>query len=440
MSHTRLITDEGPTVNTKDPETHDHRTGHDTDPYARILRQGSHQVREPKPRLALTGRRLVVTGPTASHRMQASDAATLGERLTAQGAQTRVVLMDRNRPRGAREFQLIRELQQTVTSFAPEAVLVCVPPSVGGAIAVSVVRWLQTPCVVLVNGLSSVMVASGGGVPWQRLGTARVLELLERAAFRDSTHVAVPSSQFIPTLRRLAPATPVTVIAHPMPDAPTGTDTSTRTESCRARTRHQLGWEGRFVVARVGDLGYRDGLEDLVLALHHVAVAQPEVLVSFLGGGSRKRALAEATEGLRSVELRDPVSPSRQLDVMRAADVLLVHERDTSLELSQPTELASLFPAGRPVLAVTPRDSTTASELARSGAGLIVTPHDARAFATTIARLREDESERTARGSAALRQARRSWKQESDDPLARLLERLLQNEDNKRTADGGAER
>jgi len=89
------------------------------------------------------------------------------------------------------------------------------------------------------------------------------------------------------------------------------------------------------------------------------------------------------------------MSPVDELDypaTLAKADVLLVHQRSTVLDMSLPSKLTSYFAAARPVLAVTASDSVTAAEVARSGAGITVPPGDPLAFLAATKRLQEDSA------------------------------------------------
>ena len=63
-------------------------------------------------------------------------------------------------------------------------------------------------------------------------------------------------------------------------------------------------------------------------------------------------------------------------DVLAAADVLLLSERASVVDMSLPSKLTSYAVAGRPIVAAVPAGGTTAAELDRSGAALRVEPGD----------------------------------------------------------------
>jgi glycosyltransferase involved in cell wall biosynthesis len=179
----------------------------------------------------------------------------------------------------------------------------------------------------------------------------------------------------------------------------------TGVERRRARqsTRKALSWHGRFVIVHTGNIGIRQGLEELAGALRRLAEVQPDVTVAFSGNGNRRQALVQATTGLGNVEIRDPVPPDQLFAVLLAADLLLVSERSDGADITVPSKLTSYFAAARPVLAVVDEGSAIAEELQRSGAGVLVDPGDPLGFTAAVALLRSDPAERARLGDAGLR-------------------------------------
>jgi glycosyltransferase involved in cell wall biosynthesis len=179
----------------------------------------------------------------------------------------------------------------------------------------------------------------------------------------------------------------------------------TGVERRRARqsTRKGLTWHGRFVIVHTGNIGIRQGLEELSGALRRLAEVQPDVLVSFIGNGNRRQALVHATAGLPNVEIRDPVPPDQLFAVLLASDLLLVSERSDGADITVPSKLTSYFAAARPVLAVVSEGSATGAEVLRSGAGVLVDPGDPLGFTAAVALLRGDPAERARLGDAGLR-------------------------------------
>lgn len=186
----------------------------------------------------------------------------------------------------------------------------------------------------------------------------------------------------------------------PSPDHRFGL-TGVERRRARQAIRKALDWHGKFVIAHIGTMGLRQSPEELVPALRHLAGVQPDVLVSFLGDGTRRAAMVRSTTGLPNVEIRGTVPEDHRLAVMLAADLLLLSERGAGAGAA----LGEYLPSGRPVLAVVDPGGATAEEIGRSGAGLVVTPDDPLGFTATVAMLRADPDSRTRLGDAGMRYA-----------------------------------
>ena len=280
-------------------------------------------------------------------------------------------------------------------AFVPDVVIACTPSLFAGALGAMVAERRGVPCMTVVQDLITSAAAQSG------LGGAgrakALLSAIERWTFRHSALVTVPSAAFAPVVAQLAPQAPVSVVpnwSRLATQSPVTLADAEASEKAGRAMRSRLGWEGRFVVAHTGNMGLKQGLEDLARALHHLSVVHPEMLVSFIGDGSRRTALERATAGLSSAEVRDPVSSDDYPLLLRAADALLVHERSTVRDMSLPSKLTSYFTAGRPVVAMVRRDSATAAELERSGAGVVVDRDDPSALANKLELLRSTPDER----------------------------------------------
>lgn len=187
--------------------------------------------------------------------------------------------------------------------------------------------------------------------------------------------------------------------------APDRHSTLTGVERRRTRQtiRRALGWHGKFVIAHLGSMGLRQDLESLAPALAQLRKSQPDILVCFLGDGSRRDALIRTTTDLANVEIRDPVPDDHRLGVLLAADLLLLSERGTGTG----SALGEYLPSGRPVLAVVDHDGATAAEIEESDAGVIVPVDAPMAFVEEVERLRADPDSRMRYGDAGMRYAER---------------------------------
>ncbi len=159
----------------------------------------------------------------------------------------------------------------------------------------------------------------------------------------------------------------------------------------REQTRRELGWDdGRQVVLHAGNMGAKQGLEQVIAAARVAAERREPVRFVLMGAGHQRADLMSAGAGVDTIEFADPVPETRIADVLAAADVLLLSERASVVDMSLPSKLTSYAVAGRPIVAAVPLGGSTAAELARSGAALRVDPGVPEALLGALAELRSD--------------------------------------------------
>jgi len=168
----------------------------------------------------------------------------------------------------------------------------------------------------------------------------------------------------------------------------------------RTGTRERLGW-GRddVVVLHAGNMGAKQGLENVVHASQLAAERGSRVRFVLLGDGNRRAAL-EALGGNAALDFVDPLPDEEFTAALHAADVLLVNERPGLTEMSVPSKLTSYFSSGLPVIAATDAASVTAEELARSRAGVRVDAADPAALLAAAEAMAADPESAAAYGRA----------------------------------------
>ncbi|CAN5418205.1 hypothetical protein BH10ACT10_BH10ACT10_01770 [soil metagenome] len=156
----------------------------------------------------------------------------------------------------------------------------------------------------------------------------------------------------------------------------------------RVETRRRLGWAHDEVIAlHAGNMGAKQGLENLVDAARLAEETGRRVTVVLLGGGNQQAALKQRAEGLQNIRFLASLPGRDFQDALAAADVLLVNERPGVLEMSVPSKLTSYYTSGRPVLAATGAGTVTAHEIELSGAGIRVDPGSPAALLAGVDRL-----------------------------------------------------
>ncbi|MFF1881316.1 glycosyltransferase [Pseudarthrobacter sp. NPDC058196] len=148
----------------------------------------------------------------------------------------------------------------------------------------------------------------------------------------------------------------------------------TETKDVRAR----LGWTpGDVIVLHAGNMGKKQGLENVVEAARIAEERGSAVHFVLMGNGNQRHRLEELAKGLSSISFVDPLPGPEFQRALAAADILLVNELPGLKDMAVPSKLTSYFNSGTPVLAATDPGSVTAYEIAHSRGGLLVGPGDA---------------------------------------------------------------
>lgn len=175
-------------------------------------------------------------------------------------------------------------------------------------------------------------------------------------------------------------------------------DTQTRTE-----TRSRLGWDSdETIVLHAGNMGAKQGLENVVAASELAAARGSRVRFVLLGDGHRRRDLQQMGSNPR-LQFLDPVPDAEFAATLASADVLLVNELPGLTEMSVPSKLTSYFATGLPVLGAVDATSITAEELVAAGAHPPVPAGDPEALLDAAESLGRDQERRREFGSAGRR-------------------------------------
>lgn len=219
---------------------------------------------------------------------------------------------------------------------------------------------------------------AGGSAVARATGTA------EAWAAAGARAIGVVAESFAPYLLSLGvPADRIHHVPNWARLAPTALD--------RAATRRRFGWpDDRQVVLHAGNMGLKQGLEQVVDAARLAAARDEPVRFVLAGGGSQADALRAMGAGLPTLDFL-PVQPDAiHASLLAAADVLLLSERATQTDMSLPSKLAGYLAAGRPIVAAVPPGGPSAVELERAGAGVVVPAGDPTAILGALASLRAD--------------------------------------------------
>jgi colanic acid biosynthesis glycosyl transferase WcaI len=222
---------------------------------------------------------------------------------------------------------------------------------------------------------------------------------LERWVVSRAAAVAPVTEAFVPYLRQIGvPSDRIEILRN-------WTNLGMATRN-REETRRELGWApNEWVVLHAGNMGLKQGLEQVVAAARAADEGSAPVRFVLMGDGNQRQSIQDLAEGTRRLSFRPFVDVAELPNVLAAADVLLVSERESVVDMSLPSKLTSYFASGRPVVAAVHPDGATARELDRAGAGIVAPAGQPGALLDAIIGLRSTPQHAERMGKRGLKYA-----------------------------------
>ncbi|MCS6523223.1 glycosyltransferase [Curtobacterium citreum] len=201
----------------------------------------------------------------------------------------------------------------------------------------------------------------------------------------------------------------------------------------RAAARAELGWtDDEFVVLHAGNMGVKQGLENVVESAKLAVAHGSRIRFVLLGDGNQRRELERAAVDAPALQMLGSLPDAEFRRALAAADALLVNEKPGVAGMAVPSKLTSYFSTGLPVLAATDAGSVTESEVLLSGGGVSVAAGDPRALLEAAEALSSDPERAAELGLAGQRFRReRLSSHASFNTYAQLLQGLTRG---RRTA------
>lgn len=277
-----------------------------------------------------------------------------------------------------------------------DVVLSCIPTLSAGLLAILAGRRYRAPVGLVFHDLIGAG-ASQSGVASARMG--RSIAGVEASLARGATRVAVLCEDFVPYLVSRGVQAERLVRFH-------NWGRLGQADADVEETRRRLGWRpSEFVAIHAGNMGQKQGLENLVDAASRLPDSRVRIV---LAGDGNDRANLESqaqTTGMRNLTFL-PLQPAGAYESMLAAsDVLLLNQRAAVREMSIPSKLTAYFLAGRPIVAAVDTGSAAAREIGRAGAGVVVSPGDPAALASALLALQSTPELRHSLGQNGRRYA-----------------------------------
>lgn len=273
----------------------------------------------------------------------------------------------------------------------PDVVVLVSPALLGARMALTRARWSRVPVLTWVQDIYTLGLVETGGSKRQQ-GLVRGIE---RSLLQRSARVVVIHDRFRDRLQTdLEVTTPIDVVRN-------WSHVAIPADLRREEIRRRLGWEhDETVVLHAGNMGAKQGLDNVVRASRLAAHAGMPVRFVLMGDGNQRGAL-EALGTNANLQFVDPLPAGDFERGLAAADILLVNELPGLTEMSVPSKLTTYFATGLPVVAAVSAGSTSALEVAAAGAGLVVPPGDPRGLLDGVMELTTDPRRAAEFGSSA---------------------------------------
>ena len=282
------------------------------------------------------------------------------------------------------EFSLwwnLKRVSKHFTNNAFDVVIACMPTVAAGVIGNKIAKKLGVPFGLIVQDLSGAGAKQSG----LRGGAliSKVAHLVEGSTLRgaDSLVVVSPAMRDVVIGLGVEPKRVSQILNY-----------SARSIDPvdKAAARKKFGWtDGDFVVIHTGNMGAKQDLENVVTAAE--ALGRNSVIKIYLiGHGNQENTLKHLCAGEENISVMAAVSDEDYSALLSAADLLLVNERSTQMEMSLPSKLTSYLYSERPVIAAVPRGGATWKFL--EGVAELVDAGDPKKLATKIEELSKNQS------------------------------------------------
>jgi glycosyltransferase involved in cell wall biosynthesis len=281
------------------------------------------------------------------------------------------------------EFSLWWNLKRVSMRFKNnefDVIIGCIPTVAAGVIGNKIAKKLGVPFGLIVQDLS------GAGAKQSGLRGGALISKIAHAVEGRALHAA-------DSLVVVSPAMQDVVIGLGVESRRINQilNYSARTIVSEDKTsaRRKFGWVTEdFVVIHTGNMGAKQDLENVVRAADALT-GEAKIKIYLVGHGNQENNLKALCNGKSNIAVLPAVSDDDYSALLSAADLLLVNERSTQMEMSLPSKLTSYLYSERPVLAAVPRDGATWKFL--DGVAELVEAADPKALANKIEELSHNQ-------------------------------------------------
>ena len=275
----------------------------------------------------------------------------------------------------------LRRVSKTILGNDFDGVIACIPTVAAGIVGKSIANKLGAPFGLIVQDLS------GAGAKQSGLRGGAVISKIAHFVEGKALHGANALVVVSPAMRDV-------VVALGVPESRITqiTNYSARPIASVDKTsaRANFGWASDdFVVIHTGNMGAKQDLENVVRAADALP-RNSHIKIFLVGHGNQEANLKALCLGKSNIAVMPAVSDADYSALLSAADLLLVNERSTQMEMSLPSKITSYLYSERPVIAAVPRGGATWKFL--DGVAELVEAGDPKALASKIEELSRNQS------------------------------------------------
>ena len=291
----------------------------------------------------------------------------------------------------------LRKVSKRMIGKDFDVVITCIPTVAAGVVGKKIALNLGVPFGLIIQDLSGVGAKQSG----LRGGAliSKVAQVVEGSVIKATDSIVIVSPAMRDVVTRLK--------IHSSKVYEISNYAARKIEVVkRGVARHRFGWKrDEFLVIHTGNMGAKQGLENVVESSKMLS-RDSKVKILLVGHGNQEANLKKLCEGLANVAVMGAVADDQYSALLSAADLLLINERSTQLEMSLPSKLTSYLYSERPVLAAVPQEGATWKFL--DGIAELVEAGRPYLLARAIENLSQDPEKRKQLASKGLEFARKN--------------------------------
>lgn len=275
---------------------------------------------------------------------------------------------------------------QSIRLQHPDVVVSSSPQMFSGLIGYPVSRLKRAPWVLEIRDLWPESIVAVGAL--RRGFVVRVLEAVERFAYRRADHIVSVTTSFLTHFESLRVARDkVSVVTN-------GADLELFAGPVRdTALASELGLAGKFVAAYVGTHGMAHALSTVLQAADRLR-DRDDIRFLLVGSGAEQTSLREQRDAMKlsNVVMLDQQPRSRMPAIWGLAGASIVHLRKTPLFCTViPSKIFEAMAMGVPILLGV--EGEAAAIVINAKAGLLFEPENAQALAAAVSQLADDREQ-----------------------------------------------